>query len=63
MADIREMRVFSADKINVPEELPTILKELSKDVIVNNPQNVIAFAKEHFKKKLLQQGYTEQELQ
>jgi hypothetical protein len=31
MADVREMRIFSADQIVVPEDLPQILKEFSKE--------------------------------
>ena len=37
MADIREMRIFSADQIEVPKDLPEILKNFSKEVIRNNP--------------------------
>ena len=37
MADVREMRIFSADYIVVPEDLPAILKEYSKAVIRSNP--------------------------
>ena len=59
MSDIREMRVFSADQITMPDSLPLILKELSKEVILKNPQNIPQFAKEHFKSKLREQGYTD----
>jgi hypothetical protein len=51
MADVREMRIFSADQIVVPEELPQILKEFSKEVIRNNPDDLVQFSKEHFEKK------------
>ena len=51
MADVREMRIFSADQINVPEELPQILKEFSKEVIRNNPSDLVQFSKEYFEKK------------
>ena len=32
MADLREMRIFSADQIEVPDDLPGILKDYSKEV-------------------------------
>ena len=32
MADLREMRIFSADQIEVPDDLPGILKNYSKEV-------------------------------
>lgn len=54
MADVREMRIFSADQIVVPPELPEILKDWSKEVIRNNPQDLAAFSKEYFEKKFAQ---------
>ena len=32
MADVREMRIFSADQIHVPEDLPQILKEFNNSL-------------------------------
>jgi hypothetical protein len=55
MADVREMRIFSADQIVVPEELPNILKEFSKEVIRQNPDDLVKFSKEYFEMKLNQQ--------
>ena len=51
MADVREMRIFSADQIRVPEELPQILKEFSKEVIRQNPNDIVQFSKEYFEMK------------
>jgi hypothetical protein len=51
MADVREMRIFSADQINVPQDLPQILKEFSKEVIRENPDDLDKFCKEYFEKK------------
>ncbi|CAG9329892.1 unnamed protein product [Blepharisma stoltei] len=48
MADIKEMRLFSAEQISVPEELPLILKNYSKEVIRNNPSDIIAFSAKYF---------------
>jgi hypothetical protein len=51
MADVREMRIFSADQIVVPEDLPQILKDFSKEVIRQNPNDVVQFSKEYFEMK------------
>jgi hypothetical protein len=45
------MRIFSADQIVVPEELPEILKEFSKEVIRQNPSDIVQFSKEYFEMK------------
>ena len=55
MADVREMRIFSADQIVVPQDLPTILKEFSKEVIRHNPDDLVAFSKKYFEDKCEQQ--------
>ena len=51
MADVREMRIFSAEQIEVPEDLPTILKDFSKEVIRSNPRDLVRFSREYFEKK------------
>ena len=51
MADVREMRIFSADQIVVPEDLPAILKEFSKEVIRQNPTDLVQFSKDYFEAK------------
>jgi len=48
MADIKEMRIFSADQIIVPDDLPAILKNYSKEVIRKNPTDIIKFSREYF---------------
>lgn len=55
MADVREMRIFSAEQIVVPEDLPQILKDYSKEVIRNNPSDIIKFSREYFTKKAEEQ--------
>ena len=59
MANLREMRIFSADQIEVPQDLPTILKEFSKAVITANPENLVAFCREYFENKLRERGPVE----
>ena len=51
MADVREMRIFSAEQIEVPEDLPTILKDFSKEVIRSNPRDLVRFSREYFERK------------
>lgn len=50
MADIREMRIFCAEQISVPEELPGILKNYSKEVIRSNPEDIVAFSAKYFER-------------
>ena len=49
--DVREMRIFSADQIDVPQKLPEILKNFSKEVIRNNPENLLEFCREYFEEQ------------
>ena len=44
MADVREQRIYCAEQIIVPTELPVILKHYAKEVIRNNPTNIIEFS-------------------
>ena len=50
MADIKEMRIFCAEQIEVPDALPEILKNYSKAVIRENPENIISFSRRYFEK-------------
>jgi hypothetical protein len=52
MADVREMRIFSADQIEVPQDLPAILKDFSKEVIRSNPKDLVKFSREYFENKM-----------
>lgn len=45
MADVKEMRIFCAEQIEVPPQLPDILKNYSKAVIRNNPADIIDFSR------------------
>ena len=45
MADVREMRIFSTSQLVVPSALPAVLKDYSKEVLVNNPHNIIQFSR------------------
>ncbi len=49
MADVREQRIYCAEQIVVPEQLPNILKHYSKAVIKENPTNIIEFSAKYFR--------------
>ena len=40
-----EMRIFCAEQIEVPKELPEILKNYSKIIIRNNPNDIVDFSR------------------
>jgi hypothetical protein len=61
MADVREMRIFAADQIEVHMDLPQILKGYAKEVIRNGPDNLISFSREYFENILKAQGYFKSE--
>lgn len=48
------MRIFSADQIEVPQDLPAILKDFSKEVIRSNPKDLVKFSREYFENKLVE---------
>ena len=48
MSDVKELRIFSSEQIIVPEEFPGILKNLTKEVVRNGPDNIIGFSRSYF---------------
>ena len=48
MADVKQMRIFCAAQIEVPETLPEILKNYSKRVIRENPEDLVDFSRKYF---------------
>lgn len=48
MQDVREQRIYCAEQIYVPDNLPIILKHYSKAVIRANPKDLIDFSIEYF---------------
>ena len=45
-------RIFSADQIQVHPDLPRTIKDFTKAVIRNNPEDVIQFSWMYFKAKV-----------
>jgi len=52
MADVREQRIFSAEQIFVPPELPVVLKHYAKEVIRSNPKDIVDFSAKYFRELL-----------
>ena len=46
------MRIFAGEQIVVPDKLPKILHDYSKEVIRANPENIYAFSAEYFENLL-----------
>lgn len=44
-------RIFSAEQISVPPDLPGILKEWTKEVIRKNPEDLLLFSAEYFQQQ------------
>ena len=49
-------RIFCAEQISFPPDLPSVLKEWTKEVIRANPKDVIEFSAEYFQKKTEEAG-------
>ena len=45
-------RIFSPDQITVPSDLPEVLKKWTKEVIRNNPDDILRFSAEYFQKQI-----------
>lgn len=48
MQDFKDQRIYCAEQIYVPENLPTIMKNYSKEVIRNQPRNLVEFSLNYF---------------
>ena len=52
MQDIREQRIYCAEQIYVPDDLPAIMKNYSKAVIRAQPTDLVQFSLEYFEREL-----------
>ena len=41
MSNVREMRIFAAEQIVVPDDYPGIIKNYTKEVIRSQPENIV----------------------
>ena len=48
MQDVREQRIYCAEQIFVPDDLPQIMKNFTKAAIREQPKDLLAFGISHF---------------
>lgn len=51
MQDFKDQRIYCAEQIYVPDQLPIVMKNFSKEVIRKQPKNLNKFALEYFKEQ------------
>jgi Regulatory subunit of type II PKA R-subunit len=51
-------RIFTADQIAVPPDLPRIIKNYSKAVIRANPVDILEFSLQYFEKEMTKAAET-----
>ena len=51
MQDFKDQRIYCAEQIYVPDQLPIIMKNFSKAAIRKQPKNLTKFALEYFKEQ------------
>lgn len=54
MEDLSKQRIYCAEQIFVPEDLPAILKRYAKEVIKRQPEDIIEFSAAHFEREVTQ---------
>jgi len=52
MSDVRQMRIFAAEQIDVPDAFPGILKNFVKEVVRQQPEEIITFSRQYFENLL-----------
>ena len=59
MSNIKDMRIFAAEQIEVPDEFPGILKNFVKEVVRRQPeeQEFVSFSRQYFEMLLRERGY------
>ena len=59
MSNVKDMRIFAAEQIDVPDEFPGILKNFIKEVVRRQPddQDQVSFCRQYFEELLRERGY------
>lgn len=59
MSNVKDMRIFAAEQIDVPDEFPGILKNFIKEVVRKKPeeQDFVSFSRQYFEDLLKERGY------
>ena len=56
MSDVRQMRIFAAEQIEVPDAFPGILKNFIKEVVREQPEQLVTFSRQYFENLLKARG-------
>ena len=59
MSNVKDMRIFTAEQIDVPDEFPGILKNFIKEVVRRQPgdEEYVSFSRQYFEDMLRERGY------
>ena len=59
MANVKDMHIFAAEQIEVPDDYPGILKNFIKEVVRNQPkdEDFYSFSRQYFENKLKERGF------
>ena len=59
MSNVKDMRIFAAEQIDVPDEFPGILKNFIKEVVRRQPndEEYVTFSRQYFEEILRERGY------
>ena len=59
MSNVKDMRIFAAEQIEVPDDFPGILKNFVKEVVRRQPeqQDQVSFCRQYFEDLLRDRGY------
>ena len=59
MSNVKDMRIFAAEQIDVPDDFPGILKNFIKEVVRKKPEDAefVTFSRQYFEELLKERGY------
>ena len=59
MSNVKDMRIFAAEQIEVPDDFPSILKSFVKEVIRKQPseEEQVSFCRQYFEEILKERKY------
>ena len=59
MSNVKDMRIFAAEQIEVPDDFPGILKNFLKEVVRRQPgeEDHVSFSRQYFEDLLRERGY------
>ncbi len=60
MQDVREQRIYCAEQIFVPDDLPLIMKNFTKAAIREQPKDLVGFAVAYFEEEVKRQVTAEE---